>query len=164
MVALRSGVGARNRRQIRSSIADRLNAGLLIIGEDHLAAVYINRAGTRSNSRINRTPATTPGGWKASDRTYLSSRTRAMQLGHSRKRGGGAGVWITRPRQDREIIRIASGSEGMIIACEVLHWKEVGPTRPLDRGQTAYSRKRNREFLIAASNLINGSSAEAKGC
>src|SRR5215472_14528021 len=34
MVALRSGVDARNRRQIRSSIADRLNTGLLIIGED----------------------------------------------------------------------------------------------------------------------------------
>src|SRR5215471_488763 len=34
MIALRSGVGARNRRQIRSSIADRLNTGLLIIGED----------------------------------------------------------------------------------------------------------------------------------
>src|SRR5215472_17291175 len=34
MIALRSGVGARNWRQIRSSIADRLNTGLLIIGED----------------------------------------------------------------------------------------------------------------------------------
>src|SRR5215831_8241253 len=48
MIALRRGVGARNRRQIRSSIADRLNTGLLIIGEDDDFARVIALRGGRA--------------------------------------------------------------------------------------------------------------------
>src|SRR5215813_9243867 len=48
MIALRRGVGARNRRQIRSSIADRLNTALLIIGEDDDFARVIALRGGRA--------------------------------------------------------------------------------------------------------------------
>src|SRR6516162_8787521 len=48
MIALRRGVGARNRRQVRRSIADRLITGLLIIGEDDDFARVIAVGGGRA--------------------------------------------------------------------------------------------------------------------